>query len=172
MKSKASNSVPDSASEAHGHITRQVTEVMDYLRIIFKALRESSSQFEKQVGLSAAQVFVLRQLHLESELSINDLAEKTKTHQSSVSVVVKKLEERGLVLRKVSEADSRRFQISISPKGHDLLGQLPVSVQEHLIAAIERLPDADRARLVSLMHTMVQGAGLLSGETVEMLSEN
>lgn len=160
MKSKASNT------------TQQVTQIMDYLRTIFKAIRDSSSQFEKQVGLSAAQVFVLRQLNLESELSINDLADKTKTHQSSVSVVVKKLEERGLVLRKVAETDSRRFQISLSESGREVLQKLPVSVQEHLIEAISRMSDEDRERLGGLMQALVRDAGLLHDEPVAMMDDH
>ncbi len=64
---------------------------MDCIRHIFKALRVSSSQLEKELGLSAAQIFVLRKLCEEPGLSINDLAVRTTTHQSSVSVVVKKV---------------------------------------------------------------------------------
>ena len=66
-------------------------EVLDAIRRIVQALRESSRAAEKGVGLSSAQLFVLQTLQETPGLSLNELAERTRTHQSSVSVVVTKL---------------------------------------------------------------------------------
>ncbi len=62
--------------------------MLDAIRRIVQALRESSRAAEKRVGLSGAQLFVLQTLGESPGLSLNELAERTRTHQSSVSVVV------------------------------------------------------------------------------------
>jgi len=54
-----------------------------------QALRVSSRAAERDVGLSAAQLFVLDRLAgADQALCVNELAQRTLTHQSSVSVVV------------------------------------------------------------------------------------
>lgn len=139
---------------------QEVGEVMDCIRHIFKALRVASSQFEKTMGLSAAQIFVLKKLKTEPGLSINDLAERTVTHQSSVSVVVKKLEEQGLVRRETSNLDSRKVVVFLTPEGTAKLGEIPPTVQEEMIEALQKMPDEKTQELAKLMREFVAQAGI------------
>lgn len=139
---------------------QEVGEVMDYIRHIFKALRVASSQFEKTTGLSAAQIFVLKTLKAEPGLSINDLAERTVTHQSSVSVVVKKLEEQGLARRETSNQDSRKVVVYLTEGGMQKLAQIPPTVQEEMINALQKMPDLKTQELAKLMREFVGQAGI------------
>ncbi|HEY1079043.1 MAG TPA: MarR family transcriptional regulator [Bdellovibrio sp.] len=138
----------------------EVSEVMDCIRQIFKALRVSSSQFEKELGLSAAQIFVLKKLKEEPGLSINDLADRTTTHQSSVSVVVKKLEEQGLVLRATSQEDSRRVVVSLSIAGEQKLNEIPRTVQEQMTDSLLKMSPEKIQALSNLMKEFVSSAGI------------
>ncbi|MGZ3406901.1 MAG: MarR family transcriptional regulator, partial [Polyangia bacterium] len=91
--------------------------VLDSIRRIVRLLREGSRASEESVGLSAAQLFVLQKLDPEQPLSLNELAARTLTHQSSVSVVVSRLVERGLVLRRPAASDARRLELLPSKRG-------------------------------------------------------
>src|SRR5262252_4644706 len=99
---------------AHSEDTRAV---LDSLRRIVQALRESSRQAEVQVGLSGAQLFVLQKLAETPSLSLNDLAERTRTHQSSVSTVVSRLVGEGYIRRVRSLNDGRRLELTLSARG-------------------------------------------------------
>jgi len=144
---------------------------MDCIRHIFKALRVSSSQFEKEIGLSAAQIFVLKKLREEPGLSINDLAVRTTTHQSSVSVVVKKLEEQGFVTRAVSKEDSRRVVVSLTPQGLTKLGEIPRTVQEQMIDSLQKMPPEKTLMLANLMKEFVRDAGIIEAVPAPMMDE-
>ena len=72
---------------------------MNSLRQIVHALEIGRERLQKSVGLSGAQLLVLQILQTGGVMSINELAEKSHTHQSSVSVVVGRLVEAGLVKR-------------------------------------------------------------------------
>src|SRR6185312_9441367 len=72
---------------------------VEAIRKIVRALRDSAHVAQGQTGLTGAQLFVLRVLAEHPGLSINALAERTMTHQSSVSVVAGPLDDRGLVAR-------------------------------------------------------------------------
>src|SRR3954454_1713862 len=87
------------ASEAGGKPPLEVREVLNSLRQIVRSLRVSSRAAEQRVGLSGAQLFVLSCLARQSPCSVNDLAVRTATDQSSVSVVVSRLVALGHVRR-------------------------------------------------------------------------
>lgn len=118
--------------------------VLDAVRRIVRTLHESSRAAEKTLGLSGAQMFVLQTLADSPGLSLNALAARTHTHQSSVSTVVARLVERGLVLRAAAANDGRRLELRVSAEGRRLVTRAPDAAQARLIDAIERLPAARR----------------------------
>jgi DNA-binding MarR family transcriptional regulator len=135
-------------------------EVLDALRRIVQGLRESSRDAEKRVGLSGAQLFVLHTVAESPGLSLNDLAERTRTHQSSVSAVVARLRRSGLVDRSTAAEDARRAEIRLSARGRSRLRSAPRAAQERLIAAVDALAAPDRARLAVTLRRLVASMGL------------
>src|SRR5262252_5667928 len=105
---------------AHISSRAETRAVMNGVRHIVQALRESSRAAERQAGVSGAQLFVLHTLSDAPAVTMNELAAKTYTHQSSVSTVVSRLVERGLVIRRPSAADGRRRELSLTPSGRRL----------------------------------------------------
>jgi DNA-binding MarR family transcriptional regulator len=122
-------------------------DILDAVRRIVRSLHESSRAAEKVLGLTGAQLFVLQRLADAPGLSLNALAQQTHTHQSSVSTVVSRLVDRGLVLRTPSAADARRLELRVSAEGRRLVGRAPDAAQARLIHAIEQLPEIRRRRL-------------------------
>jgi DNA-binding MarR family transcriptional regulator len=121
-----------------------------------QSLRESSRLAETRVGLSGAQLFVLQKLDEAPNASINELAEKTHTHQSSVSSVVARLVARGLVRRAQSGVDGRRLELSLSPNGRRLVHRGPDVAQDALIRAVEALPVSRRRTLAASLGALAQ----------------
>jgi DNA-binding MarR family transcriptional regulator len=140
---------------------------MDSFRRIVRWLRVSSRASEREVGLSAAQLFVLTRLQNESALSLNELAERTLTHQSSASVVVSRLVDRGLVQRVRSQEDARRIELTLTPAGRRLLGKAPHAAQDQLLEAMDRMSSRDVQQLAVLLQQLIEQAGIL--EPADML---
>jgi DNA-binding MarR family transcriptional regulator len=140
-------------------------EVLDAVRRIVQTLHESSRSAERHLGVSGAQLFVLQRLAESPAASLNDLAERTHTHQSSVSVVVAKLVERGLVKRAKSSGDGRRLELSVTPAGRRLAERAPHAAQDRLIAAVNKLPMPRRALLADVLGDLAQAvAGVRRAE--------
>lgn len=131
--------------------------VLDAFRILVKALRLADRAGLKRHGIGSAQMFVLHELNRESPLSINDLAERTATDQSTVSVVVNKLVEKGFVTRGRSRSDARRAALALTPQGRSAVRKLPPPIQHALIDRVRRLP-AERVRALAEMLEQVVGA--------------
>ncbi|MDP2274200.1 MAG: MarR family transcriptional regulator [Archangium sp.] len=125
----------------------ETTVVLDGLRRLVKELRESSREAEHQVGLSAAQLFVLEVLGAQSSLSLSEVAARTHTHQSSVSVVVSRLVKARLVRRVRSPDDGRRLELALTAKGRTLQEKAPHVAQKRLVTAVQLLPREQRRAL-------------------------
>ncbi|MEZ0267358.1 MAG: MarR family winged helix-turn-helix transcriptional regulator [Phycisphaerae bacterium] len=140
-----------------------VTSVLDSIRRIVRVLRVGSRAAEARLGLSGAQLFVLHALGGAPAASLNDLAARTRTHQSSVSVVVARLVELGLVARRRAPADARQWKLSITPAGRAKLRGSPDPAQAELIRATEGLSPADLAVLAGSLARLVEGLGAAGG---------
>jgi DNA-binding MarR family transcriptional regulator len=146
-------------------------EVLDAIRRIVQALRESSRAAEKHAGLSGAQLFVLQALAESPGLSLNELAERTRTHQSSVSVVVARLSRARLVERATARGDARRAEVRLSRRGRRRLHSAPQTAQQRLVAAVDELPRVDRGRLAAMLERLVDEMGLETQRPAAMFDE-
>jgi DNA-binding MarR family transcriptional regulator len=150
---------------------RHVVQALDGIRRIIRVLRLSSRIGEREFGISAAQVFVLQQLAAAPASSINELAERTYTHQSSVSVVVRRLVEQRLVARTPAERDRRRRELEVTEAGRRLLARVPLPGQVRLITGLRSLPGKELRLLARLLDGVVQGMGA-ADEPASMLFES
>jgi len=133
---------------------------MNAVRSVVRALRLNTRSIEGKLGISLAQLFVLQQLADRPAESLNELAERTATHQSSVSVVVRRLVDRGLVTRVASPADRRRVQIALTPEGENMLRGAPPTVQGDLMAGMARMKPEQQSALAELLELWVLASGI------------
>ena len=133
---------------------------MDSLRRIVHALRVATRGAERSFGISAAQLFVLRQLATVSGQSMSDVAARTRTTQSSVSEVVGRLVSRGLVDRRTASTDRRRAELTLTPAGAAVLARAPETVQERLLAGFGHLGQPEQSALAELLEAWLAASGL------------
>ena len=127
---------PSDGTRGHGDLAT----ALDALRRIVRALGVSSRTAEHTAGITGAQLLVLQRLSETPAHSLNDLAERTFTHQSTVSVVVDRLVARRFVKRERSKEDSRKILLSLTATGRTALRKAPPPAQTQLIDALRRLP--------------------------------
>jgi DNA-binding MarR family transcriptional regulator len=73
---------------SHASRPDDTTRILDALRRIVRHLRLVAGQSESRVGVAPAQLFVLSRLHDQPASSVRELAARTLTDPSSVSVVL------------------------------------------------------------------------------------
>jgi DNA-binding MarR family transcriptional regulator len=134
-----------------------IAPVFNTLRRLVHSMHSASRETERRLGVTGAQLFVLTQLRTTPSLSINALAERTMTHQSTVSVVVRRLVRRKLVKKVRAADDGRRVELTLTPAGATLLRKAPEVMQVRLARAIESLQPEDR-------HALERGLGHLVTE--------
>jgi len=137
-----------------------VRSVLNSLRRTVRAFRAAAQTAEHVLGVSGAQHFVLQRLADAPALSLNELASRTLTHKSSVSVVVKRLANRGFVRRQRSPADGRSIVLSLTPAGRRALARAPESAQSRMLAALTRLEPGQLARFARLFERFTAELGI------------
>ena len=140
--------------------TGQARAILNDLRLLVRELRVSARDAEKRLGISGAQLFVLQCLGRDEVLSMNELAERTHTDQSSVSVVVSRLLKRKLVQRSPSVEDARRAEVRITARGRTLVRFAPEATQVRLAQALAAMTPEVSDRLAQGLSELVAHMGL------------
>jgi DNA-binding MarR family transcriptional regulator len=132
---------------------------MDGVRRLVRVLRSSNTESERQTGITAAQIFVLKGIAEHPGGSLRDVSARTLTTQSTASEVVARLVERGLVARGSAAGDRRRAALSATVDGLRVLQASSPPVQELLIAAISRLPPNQQEAIARGLTAWLEAAG-------------
>ena len=133
--------------------------ILDSVRRLVRFLRIRDRASQTQVGLSGAQLFVMHELGRTPSLSLSELAQRTLTDQSSVSVVVTRLVDAGFVSRDRDTHDARRLVLNLTKNGRALLQRSPAPPQQKLLEVVDRLSSADRKRLADLFSRLIEELG-------------
>lgn len=146
--------------------------ILNRIRQLVRALRSFDKQAQSRFGLGAAQMFILHVLRNDGELSLNEVADRAATDQSSASLAVGKLVTEGYVRRSVSEEDRRQVRLSLTPKGRGLVKRAPPAAQERIMESVRAMTAADRAHLMSLLDRLMAGLTLEDGRTPMLFQDD
>jgi MarR family transcriptional regulator, organic hydroperoxide resistance regulator len=144
--------------------------ILNAIRQLVRALRLFDREAQAKHGISAAQMFVLHALSEEDGISLNTLAERTATDQSSASVVVQRLVDGGYLTRTAQEEDRRHIVLRLTAKGRAVTRRSPPPTQQRIIAAVETMSVRDRIAFADMLETFVDSVGV-KGKKAPMLFE-
>jgi len=137
-----------------------VFRALNALRRMVRGLRSSAESVERDLRISAAQLFVLSELSQRPDQSVKDLATRTMTTHSTVSEVVGQLIAKGLVARTADASDGRRALLRLTRQGASLLKKSPRAIQEDLIEGFGTLRPSARRALANGLEKWLEASGL------------
>src|SRR5437868_5914957 len=137
-----------------------VFRAINALRRMVRGLRTAAESVERELSVSAAQLFVMRELAQMPDQSVKDLAAVTMTTHSTVSQVVAQLISKGLITRTADAADARRALLRLTRQGTNLLKRFPRAIQEDLIEGFAALRPSERRALANGLEKWLEASGL------------
>src|SRR5712671_1167226 len=146
----------------------ELARALNAVRRLVRGLRSAAEAVERELSVSAAQLFVLRELDQVPDQSVKDLAAVTMTTHSTVSQVVSQLVAKGLVTRTADVSDARRGVLRVTRQGATLLRKSPRAIQEDLIDGFRALRPSEQRGLANGLEKWVDASGL-SGVRSAML---
>ncbi len=146
--------------------------ILDAIRRLVRLIRIGDRAAQSRLGISGAQLFVLRELGKSPGLSLNELATRTRTDQSSVSVVVARLFDARLLTRERDDRDQRRLILNLTDQGRTLIEQAPQTVPERMLEVFDGMPDVDRARFANEIEGVIERIGVEEGAAPMMFEDD
>jgi DNA-binding MarR family transcriptional regulator/GNAT superfamily N-acetyltransferase len=129
-----------------------------------EAMRAFNRFYTRQIGLldeallkssfSLTEARVLYELANREGMVASDLVRDLALDPGYLSRLLKKFEERGLVERAATEADSRRSEITLTLAGRQAFAPLNEGSNDQVRALLDRLPRNDQDRLVKAMQVV------------------
>jgi len=117
--------------------------VLDFMRRLWAidhAMQSLSKRMESELGLTSPQRLVIRIVGRYPGISAGRLADILHVHPSTLTGVLGRLDERGLLTRKTDKADLRRALFTLTAKGRALDVPHPRTVEAAIEAALAPLP--------------------------------
>jgi DNA-binding MarR family transcriptional regulator len=131
-------------------------DILRSLRRITRAIDLHSKQLMAHCGLTGPQLVCLRTIGREDQLPLGQLARAVSLSQATVTGIVDRLVDRGLVKRRRVQSDRRSISISVTDAGRELILSAPSPLQERFSSRLAALSEEDRRALSEALDRVVQ----------------
>lgn len=138
----------------------ELSRALNAVRRMVRGLRSAAEAVERELSVTGAQLFVLRELEQAPNQSVKDLAAVTMTTHSTVSQVVGQLITKGLVIRTPDASDGRRAALRLTKQGANLVKKSPRAIQADLIEGFGMLRPSERRGLANGLEKWLEASGL------------
>lgn len=152
----ASAPVRASRTTRHPPPSAATRDIVNGLRRIVRAVELYSQEIFKSFGLTGPQLWALKTLKREGALATSALAESLAVQPSTLSILVDRLEKRGLV-RRIRPREDRRFvEIDLTPKGRELADRAPQPAQGRLLHGLAQLSQTEQRKILKSIDRLVE----------------
>lgn len=94
---------------------------LNLIRATYLNVEKEWQNVSSEVGLGYAQQHALWILHVQDGLTLTELGNIAMWNKSTTSLLISKLEKKGLVVKKSSEVGTREIKIYLTEAGKDIL---------------------------------------------------
>jgi MarR family transcriptional regulator, organic hydroperoxide resistance regulator len=135
MRSSQAAAPPDKLSRLG-----EVLEFMKLLWAVDHGLQSASKRMEAKMGVTGPQRLVIRILGRYPGISAGQLADILQLHPSTLTGVLKRLQERGVIERRTDPNDGRRALLGLTARGRELDSLRAGTVESAVRQALKALP--------------------------------
>jgi DNA-binding MarR family transcriptional regulator len=108
----------------------------------------------KKLGTDVPARRVLTMLQMHGTVSVSELATHALIKLSTLTRIVQRMREEGLVETRTNAEDARITDVSIAPKGEDLAARIHQATTKIFVKGYQGLTDAQLAKLTELLKVM------------------
>ena len=134
-------------------------EALRAIRRILRKTSEHSRQLSRQFGLTVPQVLCLRFLansDENSEVTVAMISKAVQLAPATVSRILDRLEDAGLVIRERRSQDRRKVCLTLTNLGKQQVEKLPTPLQEQFVKRLLSLPTEEQRNLLGALQKVVE----------------
>ncbi|PKR55792.1 MarR family winged helix-turn-helix transcriptional regulator [Thalassospira marina] len=139
-------------------------DVLVTLRQIIRATDLHSKRIMKVYGLTIPQIMVLRAIGELQNVTVKRISTHVSLSQATVTTILNRLEQRGLMERRRSTTDKRVVNTELTDTGRDIIANAPDLLHEEFIRQFEELPVWEKTQMLSSLQRV---AAMMHAEKID-----
>ena len=125
--------------------------VLRSLRRIIRATDLHSRRLGKQTGLTTPQRVIIQAVGELGTPTVSEIAKAVSLSLATVTTILNRLQDNGLVLRSRSASDRRRVRITLTREGEAVFGHTPKPLHDRFAARFARLESWEQHQIVAAL---------------------
>ena len=138
--------------------------VLIALRKIIQAVEMNSKKLVKRVGLTGPQLVILQEIARAGDVTAGEIARAVSLSQATVTGILERMENRGLLARERSASDKRRIMVRITESGSKVLNDAPPLMQEAFVERFAGLQEWEQTMILSALQRLVS---IMDAKTIQ-----
>lgn len=153
------------ASESHGE--PKLGKTLQFMQLLWElthALQSLSKHMESAIGVTGPQRLALRIIGRRPGISAGELATALRIHPSTLTGILRRLEERRAVRREADPDDARRARLFLASAGKELDGERSPTVEAAVRRAMMHVDPRDLEGARRVLRAVIEELGREAGE--------
>ena len=144
-------------------------EVLVALRQIIHATDLHSKRVARESGLTIPQIVILQSVEELGEVTTSQISRRVSLSQGTVTSILDRLEERGLIERYRSTKDRRVVHTRLTKAGIAALGNAPALLHDHFLEQFSNLSERRQREIVRVLRKVAEMMGVADMDVAPLL---
>ena len=139
--------------------------VLDFMRLLWRiehGLQATSKRMDARVGITGPQRLVVKLATRFPGLSAGDVARILHLHPSTITGILQRLVDKGLLIRELDRRDTRRARLRPGPRAGSLARRSAGTVEAAVARVLDRTPASSMRHARAVLQALaaaLEGAG-------------
>lgn len=134
------------------------------IRRILRVADIQAKDLAKQSGLTTSKLLVLQTIAEEGEVTIGAIANQVHLTQATITTIIDRLQEAGLVRRERATSDKRKVFVSLTDHGAQILNDAPTALHERFSEQFDALEEWEQMQIAA---TLKRLSHMLGAERID-----
>ena len=130
------------------------TPALGAIRKILRAAEQGERSLAQATGLTASQVLVLQEVERGGDVMPSAVAAALQLSQASITNIVDRLEDIGLIVRRRGERDKRQVRLTLTRNGYEMLESAPDLLQNRFTCRFATLASWEQAMMLATLERL------------------
>lgn len=134
----------------------QIEAVLTSLRRVIRAIDLHSKQLVKTASVTGPQLRLLQLIRSKGDATSSELSDAMSLSQATVTSILDRLEDRGLIERIRSQTDKRKVHPRLTEPGEALLNRAPAALQDSFVRKFDQLQSWEQHMIIASLQRVAE----------------
>ncbi|MEX0923876.1 MAG: MarR family transcriptional regulator [Rhodovibrionaceae bacterium] len=134
------------------------------MRRILRAADIHAKRLSRATNLKTSQLLVIQTIDESGEMTVGEIAEKVNLAQASVTAIIDRLQESGLLSRQRGDSDKRKVYVHLTEQGLEVLNRAPTALHDRFSERFSALEGWEQLQMVAVLERV---AAMMDADRIE-----